>query len=1154
MRKLIAFAIVGLSFISLVNAQDTTLVQCLTFDDVTKRRDTYLFPPKSEEYRKILMKYTLKCDKQTTADNYQCGEWDYLTYTYLYNHDGEMDSTYKSGNLYLLGSTSPASIPLIQTPIYQFQSGYLVNRAIDSIQSAKTSQVGNGTMSINDVFNLQSKTSRAQYLWKGSELMANGVDSGAIEGIQLDFSQVGGTIKDLKIKLAHTSKDSLLGFEANLNEHYHFSPSSINSGWGEFVFLTPFYWDGSSNIVVEFSYTLSAAGQPTVVRGSASGFKSSITSSGKDYAIELDKNGSYLNLGSYPTLQGAANRSIEIWSKVESFNNAGLFEVGTYGSIGKDFSLRTSTTDNQFRIQHWGTPDYDATVSNAKDKWNHYAVVYNGTHSRFYYNGKFAKQEASSLNTGLQDFWVGRWGGSYLDGKVSDFRVWDVALTDQEIAANFNQPIESSNALYANLLADYRFDEGLGVELGNTKDALDPGAFVGSPAWYRLKGDESYFEPTVSLNRPNIKFVQGQIASHLDSTMVVDSVALSQSLIQVYDNPSGIKLADGAVNHPSSQSATVAAWLANKWIYDVDKFTGATIDSHYVAADTVLINKTINWFSTTVRYEIGRFITPYGIGLTLGPDGFTWYYDVTDYAPILFDNVDISSGNQQELIDIQFIMIKGAPARKVKNINRVWGQSASYRFKDMADNTILEPTSIDVVEGTESYKMLARLTGHGHNSNTGNYPHCCEWRDNEHYFSVDGTLRDTWHIWQTRDCAQNPVFPQGGTWPGSREGWCPGDVVKDHEIELTEFVTGPTVELDYNISGVPQTNLGMGNGNYVTAMHFFQYEPAAYQLDAEVYEVFSPSNNAYHQRKQLICESPLVTIRNAGATELTSVDVYYNVLGGHPKLFKWTGSLKFMETETIELPFAFEGYFTGDGSNQFTVYTINPNGGIDENIDNDRYTSSFEAPARFENDLLLNLRSNNVPADNYIEVRDISGNIMFSKYSMAANTQYRDTLDLDPGCYVLNLVDKSNDGLSYWANTAQGTGSFSIMGLDSAGKFDGIVAFEPEFGYELTYSFTVGTKLGNFNKPVSLREGRSYNNILMYPNPSTGVTNIEFAGLLGDFNIRVFDLQGKVIRSTKVSVDGYLNKSFDFQNLSNGIYIVEIEGENQIFTEKLIIE
>jgi hypothetical protein len=195
-----------------------------------------------------------------------------------------------------------------------------------------------------------------------------------------------------------------------------------------------------------------------------------------------------------------------------------------------------------------------------------------------------------------------------------------------------------------------------------------------------------------------------------------------------------------------------------------------------------------------------------------------------------------------------------------------------------------------------------------------------------------------------------------------------------------------------------------------------------------------------------------------------------------------------------------------------------------------------------------------VPADNYIEVRDISGNIMFSKYSMAANTQYRDTLDLDPGCYVLNLVDKSNDGLSYWANTAQGTGSFSIMGLDSAGKFDGIVAFEPEFGYELTYSFTVGTKLGNFNKPVSLREGRSYNNILMYPNPSTGVTNIEFAGLLGDFNIRVFDLQGKVIRSTKVSVDGYLNKSFDFQNLSNGIYIVEIEGENQIFTEKLIIE
>ena len=49
--------------------------------------------------------------------------------------------------------------------------------------------------------------------------------------------------------------------------------------------------------------------------------------------------------------------------------------------------------------------------------------------------------------------------------------------------------------------------------------------------------------------------------------------------------------------------------------------------------------------------EIGRFITPYGINLDLGPNGFQWVYDVTDYEPLLHDSVEFSAGNLQELID-----------------------------------------------------------------------------------------------------------------------------------------------------------------------------------------------------------------------------------------------------------------------------------------------------------------------------------------------------------------------------------------------------------------------------------------------------------------------------------------------------------------------
>mgnify|MGYP006415584707 FL=1 len=75
-----------------VNSQDTTSVQTFTFGDITKRRDVFEFPDSTNEWRKILMYKTLKCDNATTQDQFPCGEWDYLTYTFVYDHTGEIDS------------------------------------------------------------------------------------------------------------------------------------------------------------------------------------------------------------------------------------------------------------------------------------------------------------------------------------------------------------------------------------------------------------------------------------------------------------------------------------------------------------------------------------------------------------------------------------------------------------------------------------------------------------------------------------------------------------------------------------------------------------------------------------------------------------------------------------------------------------------------------------------------------------------------------------------------------------------------------------------------------------------------------------------------------------------------------------------------------
>ena len=47
------------------NPGDTTIIETLDFNDITKRKGWYIFPSDTNEYHKVLMYYTLKCDAAT---------------------------------------------------------------------------------------------------------------------------------------------------------------------------------------------------------------------------------------------------------------------------------------------------------------------------------------------------------------------------------------------------------------------------------------------------------------------------------------------------------------------------------------------------------------------------------------------------------------------------------------------------------------------------------------------------------------------------------------------------------------------------------------------------------------------------------------------------------------------------------------------------------------------------------------------------------------------------------------------------------------------------------------------------------------------------------------------------------------------------------
>ena len=298
---------------------------------------------------------------------------------------------------------------------------------------------------------------------------------------------------------------------------------------------------------------------------------------------------------------------------------------------------------------------------------------------------------------------------------------------------------------------------------------------------------------------------------------------------------------------------------------------------------------------TVEGFELGSFITPYGKRLKMGGEnGWTWVYDVTDYAPLLKGMVDLKSGNNQELLDMKFIFIEGTPPRDVISVENLypWGL---YKYGELADDSILKARKVLLNPDADAYMLRARISGHGHSGPRN----CCEWDSKTHTYFIGEWDHFRWNVWT--DCGFNPIYPQGGTWPFDRAGWCPGTRVDEYDFELTPFVhPGDTVSIDYGIEMYKDN--GEKDGEFRMSHQLFTYGPPNRNIDAAIEDIIAPSSKDSWSRVNPICSNPLVIIRNLGAIPLKIAMIRYGLTGG-PKLeFVWNGDLAFLETEEVYLP------------------------------------------------------------------------------------------------------------------------------------------------------------------------------------------------------------------------------------------------------------
>ena len=172
---------------------------------------------------------------------------------------------------------------------------------------------------------------------------------------------------------------------------------------------------------------------------------------------------------------------------------------------------------------------------------------------------------------------------------------------------------------------------------------------------------------------------------------------------------------------------------------------------------------------------------------------------------------------------------------------------------------------------------------------------------------------------------------------------------------------------------------------------------------------------------------------------------------------------------------------------------------------------------------------------------------MLNRVGAAANTTYYDTLNLPAGCYKIYLTDNGDDGLSFWANTSQGTGFFRIRS-----SFSGTIlkTFNPDFGDNINYQFTM-----NFTLPVE-EVAATNPTLTIYPNPASANFLAEISG--GKYsvaNVVVTDMLGQVILSENVRLTSAVEKlNLNASEWKNGVYFVTMENHNFRVVRKLFIQ
>lgn len=1145
-RHLLTFLFLFIALFSIL-AQDTVRVQTFTWED-NSRSDYFTFPDDpNQSYEKILMRYNMRChDAAIGNGDVGCREWDYSCNTFLTDSSRE-DSLAATHPDHLLYGYDVTSIPYTNTPFYIYTQYEQIQTTVNSSTNINEATLGS-TGSPLHLPGASQQVERHQYLYTAEELTNAGLMPGEITSLSfniLDPSQ--GAHGFMRIRLKETNRTTMHADSMEtqgFTEVYFNNLSLEDTGWTSIPFYQAFEWDGSSSIILDLSTSGGPYNVETRIDGSSESFMCSAGATDQSQAPY------YLGLNGYGWMELPPNAFGHIEEISVAFWSYGLaYELPNQNSVFEavdDFNHRQMNVHLPWSdgTIYWDCGNdgsgYDriqkaANPSEFEGSWQFWVFTKNATSGemKIFLNGEIWHSGTGKTKPiDISNFMFGRniSGDRPYPGSLDNISIWHKALELEDVQ-RIMLTEDIPNDLAAEKLAyHYPLNEGNGNIAEDMYSNFD--ATLVSPNWQSYRGKDLQFDWYVTTYRPHLRLVQADLDIENESVFVVDSVEVNPIDILTYE----VDASNDLVNTGSVQTYLAGA----TYLYDEE---GNILDVYYVPEDGYINVEDLNYhIKQPAKFEILSLVTPYGNGLDLGQGGKTFTFDVTDYGPILkgekYLSIEMGGQNQEEM-DIEFLFIKGTPQRDVIDISNVWPFARGW-YADIQDDKLFEPRTLALDQSADFYKLRSSITGHGQNG---------EFVPRQHYLNINGGDQEfQFDVWKS--CGMNPIYPQGGTWVFDRAGWCPGMATDVHTYYLPSDV-GNSVVVDYGVNGATLTE-----ANYLVSTQLVTYGAPNFTLDAAIEDIIRPSKKVEHERFNPGCNEPIILVKNNGITEITSLDIDYNVVNGNTLTYNWTGNLAANESIEIALPVNDYHFFDSQlAQPKFEVNIYNINGeATDEYTNNNSMQTDYDMAdiLDYEETLFMYMRTNNRPGENRYYIKNASGETVLQRNLFTSSTTYQDEITLPPGCYSLTLEDDGGDGLDfwYWAAVGEnvGTGNASIRRQLSPTLLYPVKNFDPDFGGDLHYDFIIPGTVDS----KEITEARRFS---IYPNPTSDFATIELTGYTGkDVQWQLLDINGRILKHNSSNTLGQTHfEEIRLHDLNAGIYVVRVVIDKKVFAREIVV-